>query len=179
MLGFIRENLSDGRGPSSCWMMHSLGPFPLAVTHSNNMLQPYHWKHWPWDRGPQPVLQGDTQMPLLLQCDNCPLHLEDEEVPIICPQCLVAVVFTDYLCDVGDRRHEPSKQLFSSHSSESLSSVPVSTSPFQGQGPQPSLGLCGLPLPSCFRSSTDTSFLCALVSCLLQGLQEVLISFLA
>lgn len=143
------------------------------------MLQPHQWKHWPWDRGPQPVLQGDIQMSLLLQCDNCPLHLEDEEVPIVGSRCLMAVVFTDYLCDVGDHRYESSKQLLSSHSSDSFSSALVSTSPFQGQGPQPSLGFCGIPLPSCPRTSTDMSFLCALVSCLLQGLQEVLISFLA
>lgn len=81
----------------------------------------------------------------------------------------MAVAFTDYLCGVGDH-YEPS---------ESFSSALISASSFQGQRPHPSLGALWIPLPSCLMTSTDTSFLCVLVSCLLQGLQEVLISFLA
>lgn len=72
---------------------------------------------------------------------------EDEEVPIIGPRCLVAVVFTDYPCGVGDCRHEPSKQLFSSQSSEPFSSAPVSTYLSKDKVPNPLWGSVGYPCP--------------------------------
>lgn len=68
---------------------------------------------------------------------------EDEEGPIIGPRCLVAVIFTDYLCGVGDCRHEPSKQLFSSHSSEPFSSALVSTYLSKDKVPNPLWGSVG------------------------------------